>query len=111
MAIAEPIQIPVPESGKDIPSEYTFDGWHRSLNPHAPPSWYAFLKWNNGIYPPMAQQVAVSLHEIERLSLKSRVNLVKGLVEEAIKLNEVTIKALGWDKGAVPIWSNMKARD
>jgi hypothetical protein len=90
------LELPVPEPGIDLPEFYTFDGWHRAMNPHVDSYWYAYVTWSRPEWPPMVQQVAISLTEALAMKPRALVQTVKDRITEAVRLNEVSLRELGW---------------
>jgi hypothetical protein len=95
--VPQKIQLPVPEANVDLPENYTFDGWHRASNPSSIGEyWYAYITWSKPEWPPMVQQVAISLAEALSMKPKTLIKYVKDQIVEAVRLNEISLRELGW---------------
>jgi hypothetical protein len=111
------IKIPVPEP-QDLPDWFLFEGWMRAINQYnfeneefpnkGALGWFAYIHYQNPSMPPMARQIMVTFWELENLSEKQRIRLVKEKIMSAVKEIQISISALGWDKGVGPDLERVK---
>jgi hypothetical protein len=89
------IQLPVPKP-EDLPPFYQWEGWTRAQNEQIGVHWIAWLHYRHPSFPPMANQMGITLEAAAALKPKQLLKTVKDMLDQAIHDNEVSIAALGW---------------